>query len=167
MDEPLLGNAQDEDVDRAEPPLPQRIRALLESQPYGVLCTQGGGQPYGSLVAFAFTKDLSALFFGTPVTTRKFHLLSACEHVAMVVDTRATHGAELTRLEAVTVTGRAAPLERGPDYDEGLARLSERHAHLRGFFEAPTTALVSIDVIRYLHVSRFQVVSEWAPARDG
>ncbi len=165
MDEPLLRRAQDESA--REPALPQRIRTLLEGQPYGVLCTQGGGQPYGSLVAFAFTENLAALFFGTPKTTRKFHLLSACEHVAMLIDTRAADSTELTRVEALTVTGRAEILGRGLDYERCLHRLSERHPHLRSFFLAPTTALVSIDVIRYFHVSRFQDVREWAPTRDG
>ncbi len=167
MDEPLLRIAQMSDHESAKPTLRQAIAALLEGQPYGVLCTQGGGQPYGSLVAFAFTEDLSSLFFATPVTTRKFHLLSACERVAMVVDSRATHGGELTRVEAVTITGRAASLQRGPDFEACLDRLSERHPHLRSFFEAPTTELVSIEVTRYLHVSRFQDVSEWIPTRRG
>ncbi len=124
----------------------------MEGQSYGVLCTQKGGQPYGSLVAFAFTEDLAALYFGTPKTTRKFHLLSACERDAMLIDTRATDSSELTRVEAVTVTGRAGILERGLDYERCLHRLSDRHRHLRSFFQAPTTPLVSIDVIQYLHV---------------
>ena len=129
LDEPLLRRTQDDHG--RESALSQRIRSLVEGQSYGVLCTQGGGQPYGSLVAFAFTEDLAALFFGTPTTTRKFHLLSACQRVAMLIDTRATDSSELTRVEAVTV------------------------------------ALVRIDVIRYFHVSRFQDVREWVPARDG
>ena len=107
MDEPLLTLAQPPASDHGQPALPERIRGLLEAQHYGVLCTQGGGQPYGSLVAFAFDEALTQLFFATPVTTRKFHLLSACDRVAMVVDSRASHGDELTRVEAVTVTGRA------------------------------------------------------------
>ncbi len=165
MDESLLRRTHDDNG--REPALSQRIRSLLEGQPYGVLCTQGGGQPYGSLVAFAFTEDLAALFFGTPTTTRKFHLLSACERVAMLIDTRAADSSELTRVEAVTVTGRAGILEHGLDYEGCLHRLSDRHPHLRSFFQAPTTALVSIDVIRYFHVSRFQDVREWAPDCDG
>ncbi|MCK7494095.1 MAG: hypothetical protein MZW92_24830 [Comamonadaceae bacterium] len=40
-----------EDLDRT-------IRRLLDGQLYGVLCTQGQGQPYGSLVAYAMTPDL-------------------------------------------------------------------------------------------------------------
>ncbi len=165
MDEPLLRMAQDENGDEA--PVSRRIQSLLEGQPYGVLCTQGGSQPYGSLVAFAFTEDLAALFFGTPKTTRKFHLLKACERVAMLIDTRSADSTELTRVEAVTATGRTAILERGPEHEQCLGRLSERHPHLRGFFQAPTTALVSIEVVRYFHVSRFQDVREWVPKRDG
>ena len=167
LDEPLLNIAQPTDSNHGQPALPERIRRLLQAQHYGVLCTQGGGQPYGSLVAFAFNLALTQLFFATPVTTRKFHLLSACDRVAMVVDSRASHGDELTRVEAVTVTGRADCPERGPDHARCLEHLSTRHPHLRGFFEAPTTALVRIEVTRYLHVSRFQAVSEWVPKHSG
>ena len=167
MDEPLLHPDPEEGGDDATKSLPQRIQSLLQSQSYGVLCTQGGGQPYGSVVAFAFAEDLTSLFFATPITTRKFHLLSSCERVAMVVDSRATHSDDLTRVEAVTVTGRAVPLDSGGDQEQSLRLLSDRHAGLRGFFRAPTTALVRIEVTRYFHVSRFQEVSEWAPARDG
>ncbi len=165
MDEPLLRRTQDENG--RDQPLPDRIRSLMEGQFYGVLCTQGGGQPYASLVAFAFTDNLASLFFGTPTTTRKFHLLSACERVAMLIDTRAADSSELTRVEAVTVTGRAGILESGLDRERCLDRLSGRHPHLLSFFQAPTTALVSIDVFRYFHVSRFQDVREWVPTRHG
>ncbi|MDJ0862296.1 MAG: pyridoxamine 5'-phosphate oxidase family protein [Gammaproteobacteria bacterium] len=167
MDEPLLTLAQPPASDHGQPALPERIRGLLEAQHYGVLCTQGGGQPYGSLVAFAFDEALTQLFFATPVTTRKFHLLSACDRVAMVVDSRASHGDELTRVEAVTVTGRAVCPEPGPDHAQCLEHLSTRHPHLSSFFTAPTTALVRVEAIRYLHVSRFQAVSEWVPKHGG
>ena len=165
MDGPLLDMARDESGEKAS--LYQRIYSLLEGQLYGVLCTQGGGQPYGSLVAFAFTEDLTALFFGTPKTTRKFHLLTACERVAMLIDTRAVDSTELTRVEAVTVTGRTAILDLGPAYEQCLGYLSNRHPYLRSFFQAPTTALVRIEAVRYFHVSRFQDVREWVPTRDG
>ena len=39
-------------------PLQNIIEKLVNSQMYAVLCTQGEGQPYGSLVAFAFSDDL-------------------------------------------------------------------------------------------------------------
>jgi len=71
--------------DRSEAGIEQSIRRLLESQPYAVLCTQGHGQPYGSLIAFAATGDLTHVVFATPKATRKFRLLSECDHAALVV----------------------------------------------------------------------------------
>jgi len=69
--------------------LRDRIERLVNEQPYAVLCTQGGGQPYGSLVALAVSDNLSAAVFATPMTTRKYRLLCDCEHVALVIDSRA------------------------------------------------------------------------------
>ena len=45
-----------------EPLVLESIRALVNNEPFAVLCTQGGGRPYGSLVAFAFS--LAILFAG-------------------------------------------------------------------------------------------------------
>ena len=64
------------------------IRALVAEEPFAVLCTQGEGQPYGSVVAFAFDHDLKSFVFATPRATRKFRLLSQCDRVALVVDNR-------------------------------------------------------------------------------
>jgi hypothetical protein len=78
IDEPALGpEAIRAEQPVSDLPIPDRIRALVEGELYGVLCTQGSEQPYGSLVAFAFGPDLSAAAFATPITTRKFQLLSA------------------------------------------------------------------------------------------
>ncbi|MDO8834221.1 MAG: pyridoxamine 5'-phosphate oxidase family protein, partial [Vicinamibacterales bacterium] len=58
--------------------LGRTIRRLLDGQRYGVLCTQGQGQPYGSLVAYATTPDLDSAVFATQKATRKYRLLSEC-----------------------------------------------------------------------------------------
>ena len=84
-DEPALDHGSDsKSRPKAELDVRRRIQRLVEGQPYGVLCTQGEGQPYGSLVAFAFSESLEQAVFATPITTRKYRLLSACEHVALV-----------------------------------------------------------------------------------
>ena len=59
-DEPLLDRGADEQPEpkRRELDLVSRIRRLTSGQPYAVLCTQGEGQPYGSLVAFAFSDEV-------------------------------------------------------------------------------------------------------------
>ena len=70
--------------------------AGIDEQPYAVLCVQGGGQPYGALVAFAFSQDLRHAVFVTPVATRKYRLLSECDHVALVIDNRPNKTEELS-----------------------------------------------------------------------
>jgi hypothetical protein len=41
------------------------LQELFITQPLAVLSTQSEGQPYASLVAFATSEDLKALFFAT------------------------------------------------------------------------------------------------------
>ena len=38
--------------------LRERIRTLMDAQPFAVLCTQGEGQPYGSVIAVVLSEDL-------------------------------------------------------------------------------------------------------------
>ena len=168
IDEPALGpQASRAEQPEAGLPLSDRIRALVEGELYGVLCTQGSEQPYGSLVAFSFAPDLSAAAFATPITTRKFQLLSACDRVSLVIDNRPQFGSDMTRIEAVTVTGRALRLEPGLIFEHWTKRLLERHPYLGAFLTAPSTALFRIDVARFFHVERFQEVRQWIPAPPG
>lgn len=166
-DEPLFPEADPGGEAVPEPALPARIRHLVETEPYAVLCTQGGGQPYGSVVAFAFSRDLRHAVFATLTTTRKFRLLSECDHVALVVDDRPGHPNDLMEVQAVTVTGRAVRVDPGGERDELAALLQDRHAYLASFLGSPSCALFRIDVLRFFHVTRFQEVREWTPPPGG
>jgi nitroimidazol reductase NimA-like FMN-containing flavoprotein (pyridoxamine 5'-phosphate oxidase superfamily) len=150
-----------------DPTAVECIRRLVEEEPFAVLCTQGGGQPYGSVVAFAFSRDLQSFVFATPVATRKYRLLSECDRVALVVDNRGRYPDDLMKVGAVTATGRAQQLEPGPDCARWSRLLTERHPYLKSFVEAPSTAVFRVDVVRFLHVTRFQEVRQWIPASDG
>ena len=66
-----------------EPALPERIRHLVRGEPFAILSTQGEGQPYASIVAFAMTDDFHTAVFATPTATRKYRLLTACDRVAL------------------------------------------------------------------------------------
>ncbi|MEN8803311.1 MAG: hypothetical protein ABF297_15185 [Thiogranum sp.] len=101
--------------------------------------------------------------FVTPVATRKYRLLSECDHVAPVIDNRPNKADELMEIEAVTVTGRSQMIERGPEFDKWAELLVTRHSYLKSFVNAPTCALFRVDVVRFLHVARFQEVSQWIP----
>lgn len=165
QDEPILdaGNAGEEpDTASAK----ARVRRLVREQPYAVLCTQGQGQPYGSLVAFAVTDDLRYLVFATPSTTRKFRLLSECQQVALLIDNRSKGIEDLMALEAVTATGRAREVTKDPEFAIWSGLLIQRHPYLESFVLAPSAALIRVEILRYLHVVRFQEVREWIPANS-
>ncbi len=164
-DEPVLGPHPQGDgsSDRADPPLAERIRRLVTSQPYAVLCTHGEDQAYGSLVAVAFTRDLRAAVFATPIATRKYRLLSEHDRVALVVDDRPERQLDMMQVQAVTVTGRAHRLEEGPLFDSCAELLVGRHPQLRGFVRSESCALFRVEIIRYFHVVRFQEVNQWVP----
>ena len=144
------------------------IQHLIDEQPYAVLCVQGEGQPYGALVAFAFSEDLRQAVFVTPVATRKYRLLNECHHVAIVIDNRPNNTDELMEIEAVTVTGCSKMIERGDEFDRLSGLLVTRHPYMKSCVNADTYALFRVDVVRFLHVARLQQVNEWIPdARTG
>jgi hypothetical protein len=164
-DEPLFPGDQRAKPDTAEPDsqLVTRIRRLVTEQLYGVLCTQGHGQPYGSMIAFAFSDDLSRAVFSTPIATRKYHLLLECDRVSLVVDNRPQHPDDMMKVEALTATGRATQVARGPAFQEHERLLIGRHPQLKSFVSASSCALFRIDIFRFFHVSRFQEVGQWTP----
>jgi len=136
--------------------LEDRIRHLVDKQMYGVLCTEGQGQPYGSMIAFAFSHDLSAVVFATPTATRKYRLLTENNHVALVVDNRPSFPDNMMKVEAVTVTGRASEVKRSAEFDEYSRLLTARHPQLEAFVKSSSCSLFVIEVFRFFHVSRFQ-----------
>jgi uncharacterized protein YhbP (UPF0306 family) len=168
-DEPVLGDTPDwsPEPPKPETPVQDLIRGLVESELFAVLCTQGSAQPYGSLVAFAFDETLGNFVFATPMATRKYRLLSGCDRVALVVDNRGRFPDDMMRVEAITVTGRAQRVDSGPAFEQGASLLLARHPYLRGFVQAPSTALFRVQVVRVLHVTRFQEVRQWLPATSG
>lgn len=139
------------------------IRRLLDGQLYGVLCTQGQGQPYGSLVAFAMTRDLDSAVFATQRATRKYRLLTESAHVALVIDNRSAVPGRLMDVEAVTATGRANEVATGPEFEQWSRLLTDRHPYLHTFVRSVSCGLFRVDIVRYFHVSRFQEVRQWVP----
>ena len=142
-----------------------RIGRLVRRQPYGILCTQRDSEPYGSLVALAVTEDLARFVFSTPTATRKYESLSRCNQVALVIDSRSESPAGLMGLEAVTALGRAHVVPAGADFEGWAGLLLGRHPQLAGFVEADTSALIRVEVARYVYVCRFEDVRHWVPSR--
>ena len=164
-DEPVLepDSPRIPEANGTDPPLSDRIRRLVITQPYGVLCTHGEDHAYGSLVAHAFAEDLRTAVFATPVATRKFRLLTEHDRVALVIDDRPENQAKMMAVEAITATGRARLVVAGPDRDLCAQMLLSRHPQLRSFVASETCAIFRVEIIRFFQVARFQEVQQWVP----
>jgi len=136
------------------------LNELFTSQKLAVLGTHQGGQPYGSLVAFAATLDLRNLIFATTRATRKFANLQADPRASMVLDNRSNRVADFRRAVAATALGRAREV-RGKERMRLAKMFLAKHPHLKEFVASPTCALVKMRVEVYYAVWRFQNVFEW------
>lgn len=135
----------------------RRIQDLFNRQPLAVLSTQDDGRPYASLVAFMAAADLTALFFPTDRSTRKFNNLATNPWVAMLIDSRTNHPDDFEEAIAVTATGTAEEVPE-PERGAAVSAFLNKHPHLTEFVTAPSSALVRVRVDYYYLVSRFQNV---------
>ena len=142
----------------------QILNELFTSQKLAVLGTHQGGQPYGSLVAFAATSDLRNLVFATTRATRKFANLRSDPRVSMVLDNRSNRVADFRKAVAATALGRAREV-RGKERENLAEMYLAKHPHLKEFVGSPTCALVKMRVEVYYVVWRFQNVFEWRVGR--
>jgi nitroimidazol reductase NimA-like FMN-containing flavoprotein (pyridoxamine 5'-phosphate oxidase superfamily) len=141
------------------PELSRVLQDLLATQNFGVLCTQGSGQPYGSVVCFATSEDLSRIWFSTTRSTRKFTHIQGDDRVAFVVDNASNRPSDLFEAVAATGTGHAREL-RGAEREAASERYLAKHPHLREFADSPNCALVEVRVEVFHVVTRFQEVVE-------
>ena len=150
-------------MNKKEKPLEEAIREMCEGESFAVLATQGNGQPYASLIGFATSADLTHLVFATPKQTRKYALLEKNNLVALLVDTRSSQPDHINELSALTITGKSEIISNPDEKNQWSALLSEKHPYLQDFLASQDTAIVVVEVSKYLYVRRFQEVSEWIP----
>ncbi len=142
----------------------EKIKKLVNEQLFFILCTQGEGQPYGSLIAYAYKDDLKKFFFATSKNTRKYKLLVKCPKAAVVIDSRCKNRHKFMKIEVLTVTGIAVQvLKTQKDFETGISLLKNRHPYLSKFLESDHTALFHFDVENFIYVNHFQEVYEWKP----
>ena len=141
------------------PQLTQILKNLFSSQRLATLATQGKGQAYGSLVAFAATDDLKHLLFATTRATRKYANLIGEPRIAMVIDNRTNQESDFHKAIAATATGIVKEVEERER--ESLLKLYlSKHPYLKEFVTSPTCALLHLEVETYYVVSQFQNVME-------
>ena len=133
------------------------IKELFDRQSLGVLATCRDRSPYVNLVAFAFSDDLSEIFFTTGRATRKYSNLSQNDRVSFLVDSRDNRPSDFYRAAAVTALGRSEEVRE--EEEDALKKLYlERHPHLSDFVTSAGTAIFRLTVVRYILVRKFQQV---------
>ena len=83
--------------------------------------------------------------------------------MALVVDNRERFPEDMTKIEAITATGRASVIPRGEGFANWADLLLARHPYFESFLAASSTVLFRVEIVRYLHVVRFQEVRQWIP----
>ena len=138
-----------------------KINNLLANQQLAVLSTQRDGQPYSSLMAFAYTADLKNIIVATGKSTRKHQNIVQESRVSLLIDNRSNSEDDFHAAMALTVLGKAQLIE-GAERPEYLELYLKRHPYLEKFLTSPSTAFLKIMVYHYLLVSSFQNVMEYS-----
>ncbi|MGQ9569468.1 MAG: pyridoxamine 5'-phosphate oxidase family protein [Thermodesulfovibrionales bacterium] len=138
----------------------ERLRFLNQKQLHAVLATVSDGQPYPSLVAYALTDDMKAIVFATPKQTRKYKNILKNKFVSFLIDNRTNTKKDYTSAESITILGKACLVKRGKKWAELGQILKKKHPLLTEFIESKETVLICVKIIRCIHVTKFQKVSE-------
>jgi general stress protein 26 len=141
------------------PQLRSMLQRLLATQNFGVLCTQSGGQPYGTVVCFAASDDSARLWFATMRNTRKFEHIAADDRVAFVIENAANLPSDVFEAVAATGSGHARELT-GAQRAAAQERYLAKHQQLKEFVSAPNCALMEVGFETFRLVTRFQEVVE-------
>lgn len=139
---------------------PQTLRRLMAGQRFGVLATEGQGQPYANLVAFATGDDLRRIFLATPRDSAKHRNMTANPRVALLVDDRPKRGEGVAEAGAATIIGAVAEV---PEAQRAAARrlYLARHPELNVFLDSPDTVLLQLVVETCVVVNGLDQVSTW------
>lgn len=148
-------------VTKGSTPVIERLKSLDREQLHAVLATDSNGQPYTSMIAFALSPDGKSIVFATPQKTAKYKNIMENNKVSLLIDTRSNTPKDYMNAESLTVLGYAQPIRRGKKRLELAGVLIRKHPGLHTMLESPRTRLLCITIIRCIHVTRFQTVSEW------
>lgn len=141
----------------------RQLGRFLSDQPFGVLCTQANGQPYGTLVAFVASDQNRQLIFATLQNTRKYSELAANPQVAMVIDNRSNAPSDIAEAMVVTAVGQ---VDTGHpfDHDHPIRRAYlQKHPHMAEFANHPDCRFVAITVADYVVVNGLHDVVRFKP----
>jgi nitroimidazol reductase NimA-like FMN-containing flavoprotein (pyridoxamine 5'-phosphate oxidase superfamily) len=136
-----------------------QLKEMLKTQKLATLATQEETTPYVSLMAFAFTEDLTCLLVATKRSTRKFSNMIQRPGVSLLIDNRLNQADVFQDTLAVTCIGRAEVLEE-PQKGSFMELFLRRQPELESLVRSPDCALMKITIDYYYILSRFDQVEE-------
>jgi uncharacterized pyridoxamine 5'-phosphate oxidase family protein len=142
-------------------PVLERLNALDKDQLHAVLATESDGQPYTSMIAYALSPDKKGVIFVTPKETQKYKNILKNNRVSLLIDTRSNTEKDYMGAESLTILGSAIPVRKGEKWLELAGVLTRKHPNLNEIIHSPETKLIYVRIIRCIHVTRFQTVSNW------
>ncbi len=133
------------------------VKDLLKQQKLAVLATEKEGQPYTNLIAFAHSEDLKNILFATPRCTRKYTNIEKRPGVSILIDNRSNTALDFTDAVVVNAMGEVKEVEKT---EELLQLYLAKQPHLKSFLSATSSALMQMEVKKYIIATRFQNVEE-------
>jgi len=142
-----------------EKEIEDQVGSIMAAELLAVLATKAPDYPYTNLVAFAATEDLKKLLFVTTRSTRKYLYLISDNRASLLIDNRSNSFIDFRDAVAINATGRVREVDR-----ESYPHLGDiylhKHPYLQEFFSSPSSALMCMDVEKYIIVRDFQNVVE-------
>jgi len=143
-------------------PMPIRkvVEPALQSSRFGVLATEGEGQPHASLIAITPVESCRQLVFATYRSTRKYRNLAHNGKVAILFDVGNTDRTGLQKSYVITAFGYAKEIVI-EENDLTFSAHLKRHPDLGPFLSSPDCALILVRVEAYQVVRGIDDVMWW------
>jgi nitroimidazol reductase NimA-like FMN-containing flavoprotein (pyridoxamine 5'-phosphate oxidase superfamily) len=127
------------------------IKALVKAKDTCVLATVSDNRPHCSLMAYITDDECREIHMVTHRRTKKFRNLAENPIVSLLIDTREEDtGPRRPNAKALTVNGVFKTIQQPDARKLILARLVEKHPHLKGFAEDPDAELICIEIESFL-----------------
>jgi hypothetical protein len=144
--------------------LTELLDTALQTIRFGVLATEGDGQPHISLIAITPMKRFSQLVFATYRNTRKFQNLINNGKVAILLLGSNSDIPDIQNTHVITAFGHAEEIGITGDHPALHAHL-RRHPELTTFMKSADCTLVLISVKKYQIVQGIDQIT-WLNVED-
>ena len=113
-----------------------------------VLATAKNNKPHCSLMAYVTDDHCREIYMVTHRSSQKYRNLTVNRSVSLLIDTRGLGPREKT--QALTVSGRFAPIVDIPEKKIAMSRLIGSHPHLERLLTNPEAEILRVKIESFL-----------------